>query len=299
MSLSSALPRALRVASLLVAAGLAATAAGAEPDETTFKDTSRIASVGGSITEIVYALGEQGKLVARDSTSLYPDAATKLPDVGYMRQLSPEGVLSVNPSGLLVLEGSGPRETIDVLEKASVQLITVPETFDHAGILEKIRVVGKAFGADGKAAELAAAVDAELAVAEKLTSGIPDRKRVLFVLSMQGGKILAAGSDTAASGIVELAGGVNAVEGFSGYKQLTDEAAILARPDIILMMDRGGDHSIADADLFAHPAIAPTPAGQNRQLIRMNGSYLLGFGPRTAGAIRELATALYGKQIKG
>lgn len=299
MSLSSALPRALRVASLLVAAGLAATAAGAEPDEATFKDTSRIASVGGSITEIVYALGEQGKLVARDSTSLYPDAATKLPDVGYMRQLSPEGVLSVNPSGLLVLEGSGPRETIDVLEKASVQLITVPETYDHAGILEKIRVVGKAFGADGKAAELAAAVDAELAIAEKLTSGIPDRKRVLFVLSMQGGKILAAGSDTAASGIVELAGGVNAVEGFSGYKQLTDEAAILARPDIILMMDRGGDHSIADADLFAHPAIAPTPAGQNRQLIRMNGSYLLGFGPRTAGAIRELATALYGKQIKG
>ncbi len=216
-----------------------------------------------------------------------------------MRQLSPEGVLSVNPSGLLALEGSGPKEAIDVLKKASVPFITVPETYDHAGILEKIRVVGKAFGADEKAAELAAAVDADLAAAEKLTAGIPEKKRVLFILSMQGGKILAAGADSAASGIIELAGAVNAVDGFSGYKQLSDEAAILAKPDVILMMDRGAATALADADLFAHPAIAPTPAGQAKRIVRMDGGYLLGFGPRTAGAIRDLAAALYGDQIKG
>jgi iron complex transport system substrate-binding protein len=298
MSRFQAFSRFVSAGSLLVALGIWASAAIAEEGQV-FKDTSRIASVGGSVTEIVYALGEQDKLVARDSTSVYPEAALTLPDVGYMRQLSPEGVLSVNPSGLLVLEGSGPKEAIDVLKKASVPFISVPETYDHAGIIEKIRVVGKAFDADEKAAELAASVDADLAAAEKLTSGIPEKKRVLFILSMQGGKILAAGSDSAASGIIELAGAVNAVEGFSGYKQLTDEAAILARPDIILMMDRRGGHAVPDADLFAHPAIAPTPAGQAKRIVRMDGGYLLGFGPRTAGAIRELATALYGDQIKG
>lgn len=298
MSRFQAFSRFVSAGSLLVALAIWASAAIAEEGQV-FKDTSRIASVGGSVTEIVYALGEQDKLVARDSTSVYPEAALTLPDVGYMRQLSPEGVLSVNPSGLLVLEGSGPKEAIDVLKKASVPFISVPETYDHAGIIEKIRVVGKAFDADEKAAELAASVDADLAAAEKLTSGIPEKKRVLFILSMQGGKILAAGSDSAASGIIELAGAVNAVEGFSGYKQLTDEAAILARPDIILMMDRRGGHAVPDADLFAHPAIAPTPAGQAKRIVRMDGGYLLGFGPRTAGAIRELATALYGDQIKG
>jgi iron complex transport system substrate-binding protein len=299
MSRFKGFPRFVRAGSLLMALGLGASVALAEEGLEVFKDTSRIASVGGSVTEIVYALGEQDKLVARDSTSVYPEAALTLPDVGYMRQLSPEGVLSVNPSGLLVIEGSGPKEAIDVLKKASLPFITVPETFDHAGILEKIRVVGKAFDADEKAAELAAAVDADLAAAEKLTSGIPEKKRVLFILSMQGGKILAAGSDNAANGIIELAGAVNAVEGFSGYKQLTDEATILARPDIILMMDRRGGQGVTEAELFAHPAIAPTPAGQAKKLIRMDGNYLLGFGPRTAGAIRELATALYGDQIKG
>ena len=139
---------------------------------------------------------------------------------------------------------------------------------------------------------------ADLKAAEKLTADVPERKRVLFILSMQGGKILASGSDSAADGIITMAGGINAIDGFSGYKQLSDEAAILAKPDVILMMDRGGDHSMADADLFAHPAIAPTPAGQAKKLVRMDGGYLLGFGPRTAGAIRDLAVALYGDQIK-
>jgi len=289
--------RAFGAGSLLVV--LMAGASAAEEGQAVFKDTSRIAAVGGSVTEIVYALGEEGKLVARDSTSVYPEAAVKLPDVGYMRQLSPEGVLSVNPSGLIVLEGSGPRETMDVLKKASVPLIIVPETFNHAGIIEKIRVVGRAFGADAKASELATQVDAELAAAERLTVGMPEKKRVLFILSMQGGKILAAGSHTAADGIIHLAGAVNAVEGFSGYKQLSDEAAIMAKPDIILMMNRFGGNELPDAELFGHPAIAPTPAGQARRVVRMEGNYLLGFGPRTASAIRDLATALYGDQIKG
>lgn len=293
--------RLARAATLGLSVVLSATVASiAAEGATVLADQSRIASVGGSITEIVYALGEEGKLVARDSTSVFPEAALKLPDVGYMRTLSPEGVLSVNPSGILALAGSGPQEAVDVLTKASVPFITVPENFSHEGILEKVRIVGKALGVDAKAEALVASLDAELKAAEKLTADIPvgERKRVLFILSMQGGKIMASGSGTAADGIIALAGGVNAIEGFSGYKQLSDEAAVTARPDIILMMDRVGDHAAASEDLFANPAIASTPAGEAKNLIRMDGSYLLGFGPRTASAIKELATSLYGDAVK-
>jgi iron complex transport system substrate-binding protein len=297
----NSMPRPSVVSRALVAAlvlsALAAAGGHAEEGQEVFADSSRIAAIGGSVTEIVYALGEEKKLVARDSTSMYPEAALKLPDVGYMRQLSPEGVLSVSPSGILALEGSGPREAVDVLRKASVPLISVPESFDRAGILEKIRVVGRALGADAKAATLAASVDAELQAAERLTAKIPQRKRVLFILSLQGGKILASGTGTAADGIIRLAGAVNAIDGYSGYKQLTDESAVTARPDVILMMDRGGDHSLSGDVVLAHPAISPTPAGQSKSLIRMDAGYLLGFGPRTASTIRDLATALYGDAL--
>ncbi|WP_246811166.1 hemin ABC transporter substrate-binding protein [Mesorhizobium sp. AA22] len=260
-----------------------------------FADPSRIAAIGGSITEIVFALGEQNRLVARDSTSRYPEAALKLPDVGYMRQLSPEGVLSVNPSGILALHGSGPMQAVDVLKKTSIPFIEVPERYGHEGILEKIRIVGKALGVDAKADALAAEIEAKLKAAEKQTASIKDRKRVLFVLSMQGGKILASGSDTAADGIIKLSGGVNAVDGFSGYKQLSDEAVITARPDVILMMNNAGP-AASDDELFANPSILSTPAGAARKVVRMDGGYLLGFGPRTADVIHDLAASLYGGQ---
>jgi iron complex transport system substrate-binding protein len=260
-----------------------------------FPASAKIVAIGGSVTEIVYALGEQDRLAARDSTSTYPPDALKLPDVGYMRQLSPEGVLSVNPDGILALEGSGPREAVEVLKKAGVPFVEVPESFDHAGILEKIRVVGHALDADAKAEALASQVDARLKEAEKQADAAGPPKRVLFILSLQGGRILASGSGTAADGIIRLAGGVNAVEGYSGYKQLSDEAVIAARPDVVLMMDRGGAPG-GEADPFANPAIAATPAGAAKKLVRMDGTYLLGFGPRTADAIADLAGALQDEQ---
>lgn len=269
----------------------------ATEDTEVFADPSKIAAIGGSITEIVFALGEQDRLVARDSTSRYPEAVLKLPDVGYMRQLSPEGVLSVNPSGILALHGSGPKQAVDVLKKTSIPFIEVPERYDHEGILEKIHIVGKALGADAKAEALAAEIDAKLKAAEKQTASIKDRKRVLFVLSMQGGKILASGSDTAADGIIKLSGGVNAVDGFSGYKQLSDEAVITARPDVILMMNNAGP-AASDDELFANPSILSTPAGAARKVVRMDGGYLLGFGPRTADVIHDLAASLYGGQAE-
>lgn len=260
-----------------------------------FADNSRLVSIGGSLTEIIYALGEEDKLVARDQTALYPEAATKLPDVGYMRALAPEGVLSVNPTALLVIEGSGPPEALDVLRDAGVEFETVPEGYSHEGILVKVRAVGQALGVEQKAEALAGEIDGALKSAEARTANIAERKRVLFVLSTEGGKIQASGTDTAANGIIALAGAVNAVEGYSGYKSLTEEAIIAAAPDVILMMDRGGDHAATDAELINHPAIALTEAGKNHAIIRLEGSYLLGFGPRTASAVGDLVDALYGK----
>lgn len=266
-------------------------------DVVPFADTSRLISIGGSLTEIIYALGEEERLVARDQTALYPEAALELPDVGYMRALSPEGVLSVNPSAILIIEGSGPQETLDVLSKASVPYVTVPESYSHEGILTKVRVVGAALGVEEKAEALAQKLDAELAAAEAITRDVPARKKVLFVLSIQGGKINASGTDTAANGIIALAGADNAVTEYQGYKTLTDEAIISADPDLILMMDNGGDHSATNDALLAHPAVQLTKAGRNGALARIDGALLLGFGPRTPAAILELARLIYGDAV--
>lgn len=281
--------------SLLVLAALGGLAAPAPAQEIVpFADPSRIVAIGGSLLEIVYALGEEKRLVARDSTGVFPPEAAALPDVGYMRALSPEGVLAVNPSALLVIEGSGPPEALDVLSKGSVPYVSVPEGFSHDGILAKVQAVGTALGMADKATALADRLDAELKAAEAATADIPgpERKRVLFVISVQDGKIRAAGSGTAANGIIELAGAVNPLAAMHGYQTLSDEAILTANPDFVLMMNNGGTGDFS-ADLAANPALAASPAIRDGHLVKMDGAYLLGFGPRTPQAILELAHTLY------
>lgn len=251
-----------------------------------------IVSIGGSLTEIIYALGEEGRLIARDTTSTFPESAKELPNVGYIRALSPEGVLSVDPKMVIALEGAGPPEAVSVLKSADVPFISIPEVYSRSGIVGKILAVGKALNATDAAKQLAEKVDAELAKAEEKSAKVKSKKSVMFVLSLRGGKVLAAGSDTSADAIIRMAGGVNAVTGYSGYKPLTDEAVLTAAPDVILMMNRKG-HSADNSKLEAHAALGATPAVMNSKVIRMNGLYLLGFGPRTADAIRELSDKLY------
>ena len=254
-----------------------------------------IVSIGGSVTEIIFALGAGNQLVARDTTSTFPQAATALPDVGYMRALSPEGVLSVDPALIVAEEGAGPPDTIAILKAADVRFVSVPQRYTANGIASKIKTVGKAIGARMKAEALADHVTTELAqtVARSRNRTGTD-KSVLFVLSTQGGRIMASGTGTAPAAMMEMAGARNAITGFEGYKPLTDEAVIAAAPDVILMMDRQGSHDSSPADLVALPSVAATPAGRTGAVIRMNGLYLLGFGPRTAYAVRDLHDALYG-----
>jgi iron complex transport system substrate-binding protein len=259
----------------------------------TITDPNRIVSIGGAITEILYALGLGDRIVAVDTTSVYPPRAlAEKPNVGYMRQLSPEGVLSLTPSVILASEGAGPKTTITVLESAAVPFVLVPEHFTGDGILEKIRLVTAATSAETRGRCLAEAVAADLEALAKLRARIAKPKRVLFMLSFVNGRPMVAGRSTAADGIIKLAGGVNAIDAYEGYKPVNDEAVITAKPDAVLAMERKG-HTIDAATLFASPAFALTPAASNRAFISMDGLYLLGFGPRTARAARDLAVRLY------
>lgn len=259
----------------------------------------RVVAAGGSAAEIVFALGQGDRLIARDTTSSYPEAVLELPDVGYVRRLSPENLIAMDPDLILAEHDAGPPETIEILTHAGVPLVTLPEALTPADVLTKITVAAQALGVPEAGATLSAQTQAELDRAAEAAASMPARPRVLFVLSLQGGRILAAGSDTSAAAMIGLAGGINAVTGFAGYKPLTDEAAIAAAPDVILAMDRGGDMALEATELVAHPALALTPAGQNARVVRMDGLYLLGFGPRTGAAALDLNAALRAALVTG
>lgn len=264
----------------------------ARGQDITITDPSRIVAIGGAVTEILYALGLETRIAGVDSTSVYPAAAFKKPNVGYMRQLSSEGVLGLNPSVIFAMQGSGPKETMDVLEAAKIPVVLVPESYSEQGILDKISLVGHALGADARAACLSTAVAKDLGQLKALRAKVTKPRRVMFVMSLVNGRAMTAGSHTAADEIIKLSGGVNAVTDYEGYKPINDEAIVAAKPDVVLSIDRGKDSLNADA-IYQHPAFALTPVVANKSFISMEGLYLLGFGPRTAAAARDLSIRLY------
>lgn len=266
---------------LLAAAGLARPARAGGP--------ARVIAAGGSAAEIVFALGAGERLIARDTTSSFPPEVLALPDVGYVRALSPENLIALSPDLILAEHDAGPPEAIEALRRSGIPLVVLPQALDAAGVQAKIAAVAAALELPEAGDELSMRVAARLAEARAAAQALPRAPRVMFVLSMQGGRLLAAGAGTSAEAMIRLAGGTNAAEGVHGYKPLTDEAAIAADPDIILVMDRSGDLAVTLADVQAHPALRLTPAGAAGRVIAMDGLYLLGFGPRTGDAALELA----------
>ncbi|WP_137112441.1 hemin ABC transporter substrate-binding protein [Rhodobacter sp. SY28-1] len=256
----------------------------------------RVITLGGSVTEIAVALGAEGRLVARDTTSNFPASVQALPDVGYIRALSPENILALDPSLILAEGDAGPPEAVEVLKAAGIPFVLVPEATDPAGVAAKIIAVADVLDLTAQGAALATSVTADLAAAQSRAADVTAPKRVLFVLSLKGGGVMAGGEGTEADGIIRLAGGINAASGFQGYKPMTDEAVLTAQPDAILMMDREGELSISDADVLAQPALSQTPAARTRTILRMDGMLLLGFGPRTPAAATALHDALYGSE---
>lgn len=275
--------------SLLLAAAVAAVirpgAAAAGPQ--------RIVAIGGSITETVYALGQGGRLVAVDATSLYPAEARRLPNVGYMRTLSAEPILALAPDLVLADGDAGPEAVLAQLRDAGVTVVSIAKATTVAEVPAKIRQVAAALSVPAHGEALSEAVGPPALRIAAATAALPAKPRVLFLLSIGQGAPMAAGSGTAAAGIIAAAGGINAVDGYQGYKPVSPEAAVAAAPDVVLVTDRTAELLGGAEAILGRAEVLPTPAGRAHRLVVMDALLLLGFGPRVAEAVETLARALH------
>ncbi|RLP23261.1 ABC transporter substrate-binding protein [Mesorhizobium sp. YM1C-6-2] len=250
----------------------------------------RIVTLGPDVTEIAFALGVGDRIVGLDRSSRYPAEAAEKPNVGYRRSLSAEGLLALRPDLIIAAQDIGPPEVVDILKGLSIAVVFVPEDNSLQGIGRKIGLVAATLDRDGE--ELARSVKADFEAAARMAERVPEaaRKKVLFLHGLA--RLTAAGDGTAADAIIGYAGATNPFDGVNGYKAASEEALLAMAPDTILMLGDGNGGPTPE-EVFAVPALRNTPAAANRSLLVLDGPYMLGFGPRTAGAIRDLALALY------
>lgn len=252
------------------------------------KRLPRLVTVSGAITEVVYILGAEGQLVGTDTTSLYPAAARSTPKVGYMRQLSAEGLLSLKPDAIIATNESGPTVVLDQIRTAGVKVEIIEADHTWGEVQRKVQAVGRAAAKEAQAHELQARLDAEWAQVQQRVGASKGRKpKVLFVLSHSASPQV-SGEKTAAHSVIGYAGGVNALGGFHGYRPMTAEAMASAAPDIILTSTQSIEAHGGIDRFWERPELALTPAYKKRALITQDALLLLGFGPRLPAAIGEL-----------
>jgi iron complex transport system substrate-binding protein len=262
-------------------------------EKVTITDASRIITIDGSVTEIVFALGAAEQVVARDDSSLYPSQVSGLPSVGYVRRLSAEPVLALNPSLIITTESVGPVEAVEQLKASGVTFLVVPAANTIEGIITNIQTIATALGRETESEAVIARIEADYAAAQELIASVETHPRVMFIYARGAGAVSVAGTNTSADAMIKLAGGENAVTEFEGYQPITAEAVVTAAPDVILMMT-GGLTSLGGIDGVAEqPGIAQTPAGENRRIVAMEDLYLLGFSTRTGTAILDLTYLLH------
>lgn len=248
----------------------------------------RIVTVGGAATEIVFALGAGDKVVAVDLSSTYPSEVRQLPQVGYIRNISPEGILSLKPDIVVATEALGPPAAKDMMKQINLPVVWLPEPDSYAALAESLTRVGNKLDRAEKAAAIRHQVEQQLAaIRAKAKTWPAPAPRVLFFLQppAEARAGMASGTDTRADALIQLAGGRNAGTGFTGFKEISTESIIKINPDVIFvaLSDGHGGSPQAVENLKDMAALKDVNAIKKQQVYGVPLDDLT-FGPRLGEA---------------
>ena len=258
-------------------------------------NSQRIVVAGGSVAEILYFIDADEKIVATDVTSTFPDEAQNHPSIGYVRNLSAEGILSMNPSLILGEDDMGPPNVITQLIDIEVDIRTIPEEKSVDGILDKIYCIASILDMKSEAEEkINKTLMPDIIALENMYIKNSKRlKRVMFILSMQANRIIVAGAGTTGDGYINLTGSKNIFGDLEGWKSVSQEAIVKENPDYIIMSQRDLHNTETIKNVKENPIFKNIKAGEEGNFIFDDAMAMLGFGPRTIRSALQSALIIY------
>tara|TARA_Y100001968_G_scaffold85103_1_gene76208 strand:- start:1011 stop:1889 length:879 start_codon:yes stop_codon:yes gene_type:complete len=260
----------------------------------TADDPSRIVSIGSSITEIIYFLNSQDQIIAIDITSNFPEDAKKFPSVGYIRNLSAEGLLSTNPSIIISEDDIGPKNIIKQIQDTKTELRIIPEEQTLNGIIQKIQCVGNIIGQQKEAEEK---ISSEINPVINKIKEIKKEKdlsniKIMMILSTEGNSTVVAGANTSGDSFIKMLGATNIFESINGWKAVTAETILLKNPDYIIIPEKDLHKQSNVNTISENMILKETNAGKNNGYIIKDGMAILGYGPRTIFTLMDVLNTI-------
>jgi iron complex transport system substrate-binding protein len=284
------------LALLVVGVALAACQRDSAADAAADAPPQRVVSVSKQINEMMYAIGAQDVIIARDLSSIYPEPITEKPSVGYHRALSAEGIISTRPTLFLTDGNVGPDAVLEQLRTVGIPILTVEPGRTVEGAQVMLTRLGQEFHHEREADSVLAEWRAGMARMYADTAqwaGQPRPRVLLMHFGQLINNYLAVNRGSPADQMLAWAGGVNAVDSVGGMTRLTPELIARAAPDVVIVTDFGFDR-IGGARQFAQlPGVALTPAGKSGRVYRIGETEVIYYGPRTPATVRKLATLIH------
>lgn len=249
----------------------------------------RVISLAPSLTETVYALGLQDRLVADTDFCDYPPEAQKKPKVGGAINPSLEQIVALRPDLVLVTKSLNRLETVHALDGLGIpSYATDPHTV--AEIVSSTERLAGVLGVQDAGAALAADLERHLADLRQRLSGLP-RRHVLFVVWSD--PLISAGKKTFIADALRLAGASSIVDSSQDWPQMSLEEVVRLQPDFLVFAESHSDSGQSQFDLLAErPGWRGLDAVRNRRFAVISDAVNRP-APRIVSAIEDLARQLH------
>lgn len=253
-----------------------------------FASDKRVISAGGSVTELVFALNAGENIVASDLSSLYPQEAQDLTKVGYYRQLSAEGVLSLQPTTLVAAKGAGPEIVLQQLAGAGVEVkLFEQSTYTLEAWVRLVKDVGHFFDKSEEASKLIDKGMQQIAKAQKSRKYKHGSLNAVLLMGAGQRGLMVAGKNTMPDLLFQLSGLNNVASDIENYKTLSNESLIEKRVDIIIVPQHTLKASGGKEGVCNNPTIKLASHGHCNLLV-MDSLLILGMGSRIDQAVQIL-----------
>lgn len=197
---------------------------------------ARIVSTAPSITEMIFALGLEDRLVGVTTFCHYPEAAKKITKIGTYIQPNVEVILSLEPDLVVIQEN--PARLKEKLEAVRLNVLELRHT-GVEDIFDAITTLGKVTGAEPEAERLNARIRAELNAIRQKTAPLPKR-RMMFIVGRTPSAIeglMAVGKASYLNELIAIAGGDNVFrDSISPYPKVSLEEVLDRNPEVIVDM---------------------------------------------------------------
>ncbi|WP_371196234.1 hemin ABC transporter substrate-binding protein [Glaciecola sp. SC05] len=251
------------------------------------KADMRIVSAGGSITEILYALGMQASIVGTDTSSSYPDDVSGLPKVGYYRQLSTEGVLKLKPSHVFAVKGLGPDAVLQQLESMGVTIYVFEQERSEQGLKDLVMQIAQKLGREEQAKDLNAQITRQLAQLPSINNAL----KPSFLMSVNERGLMAAGDNTVPNLLFKALKLNNPFTEFEGFKPISSESLLASGTNIIFLPQHQA-RGMSPIKLCELAALSTWAKIHGCNLHVVDSLMFLGLTPRLALAAEQMAHAI-------